>query len=186
MQSEGGTALPSSQKIGLCRDLKEKNPKRARGTKCAWGSGRGFIVHRRVQFPPRAFRPRPSYLGMGAVAGAAVMAEFIAPQRNGGRLYAAQAHRHRCNCSDPCYAGSGTTGRRDDGDNAEPVARGDYCGQSRTGRVASPSLLAPALLAPALLALVFPPVLAATTMGLVLAPSPASPPPCTARDRENS
>ena len=29
MQSEGGTALPSSQKIGLCRDLKERNPKRA-------------------------------------------------------------------------------------------------------------------------------------------------------------
>lgn len=53
--------------------------------------------------------------------------------------------------------------------------------KSRTGRVASPASLAPALLA-----LVFPPVLAATTMRLALAPSPASPPPCTARDRESS
>jgi hypothetical protein len=57
------------------------------------------------------------------------MAEFIARQRNGRRLYAAQAHRHRCNCGNPCDGGSGTTGRRDDGDNAEPVARGDYGGQ---------------------------------------------------------
>ncbi len=97
---------------------------------------------------------------------------------NGGRLDAAQAHRHRCTWGDPCNAGSGATDRRDDGDNTEPVARGDDCGQSRTGRVASPSSLAPALLA-----LVFPPVLA---MGLALAPSPASPPPGTAGDRDSS
>ena len=41
----------------------------------------------------------------------------------------------------------------------------------------------PSSLAPALLALVFPPVLA---MGLALAPSPASPPPGTAGDRDSS
>lgn len=134
--------------------------------------------------------PRPGQRGTGAVAGAAVMAEFIAGQRNGGRLYAAQTHRRRCNCGDSsCHGGSGTTGRRDDGDNAGPIARGDCCGQSRAGRVASPSLLAPvllapALLAPALLALGFSPVLAA--MGLALVPSRASSPPCTARDGEGS
>jgi len=181
MQSEGGTALPSSQKIGLCRDLKERNPKRAGGRNALGAQAGGVTVHQRVSFSRRERQAAPKLARHGCCCRRRCYGRVHSATEERGRLYGAQAHRHRCNCSDPCNGGSGTTGRRDDGDNAEPVARGDYCGQSRTGRVASPSSLAPALLA-----LVFSPVLAAATMGLALAPSPVPPPPCTARDRESS